>query len=193
MQDKELVELFKEGSYQAFSELYARYYKQLIRSCKQYLKNESDCEDVVHNIFLHLLENRDSLDSISSFSGYVHTLAKNRILDEFKKFDIHSRFAQYILINSKESTNQTEDAIIDDDYTKLLNELIESLSPRQKKVLQLSRIHGFTYKEIAEQLQISVTTVQEHATLALEKIKKYLIQHTDVHFKTVIIFLMFFS
>jgi RNA polymerase sigma-70 factor (ECF subfamily) len=189
--DKELVELLMAGSQQAFEELYIRYKDRLMYFCKRILKDQTKSEDIVHDIFLQLLEKNESLNPELSFWGYLQKLAQNRILDEFRRFDIYSRFAQYIIMNGKDSTIQTESSILDHDYTKLLNELIESLSPKQKEIFQLSRIQGLTYKEIAELKHVSVETVREHAYFALKKIKKYLMQHADLHFKTVITLLMF--
>jgi len=154
----------------------------LMRYCKRLLKDEAGSEDVVHDIFLQLWERRDSLNMISSFSGYLHTLAQNRILNIFRQFDVHSRFTRHILMNRKDATSETEDSVIENDYAKLLNKAIESLSPRQKEIFQLSRIQGLTYKEISELTQISVDTVQEHASLALKKLREYLKQHADIHF-----------
>ena len=178
--DKELLELVMSGSQSAFGELYTRYKGTLMRYCKRFLKDETGSEDVVHDIFLQLWENQDSLNVIKSFSGYLHTLAQNRILNIFRQFDVHSRFARHILTNEKDVTNETEDSIIDNDYAELLNKAIECLSPRQKEIFQLSRIQGFTYKEISELTKISVDTVQEHASLALKKLKGYLKQHADI-------------
>ena len=180
--DKELVALLRKGSEKAFEELYIRYKDRLIYFCKQSMKDETTSEDIVQDIFLHILKTCGSLDPELSFWGYLKTIARNRILDEFKRFDVHSRFVQHIIINGKDSDNQTENRIIDNDYEKLLNEVIESLSPRQKEIFQLSRTHGLIYKEIAEKMQISVETVREHVALALRKIKKHVTQHTDIHF-----------
>ena len=189
LQDKELVALLKEGSQQAFGELYIRYKDQLLYSCKKYLKNEAVTEDIVQDIFTQLWETRDSLHITSSFSGYLFISAKNRILNVYRQMDVHSRFAQYILDNEKEETNETEDAIIENDYADLLNELIECLPQMQKEVFRLNRIEGLTYKEISETLQISVENVRKHASLAVQKMKTNL----DIHIQRVILFLMFFS
>ena len=191
--DKELVALTKKGSRHAFGELYTRYYDPLLYYCRQYLNDTSGAEDTVQEIFLQLWETRDSLNVDLSFSGYVHTLTRNRILYKFRQFDIHSRYAQQILINAQEASNETEDSILDNDYAALLNEWIEKLSPKQKEVFKLSRMEGLTYQEIAELLHISVPTVQTHAYLALKKIKEFLKQHTDIHFQDVIVILILFS
>ena len=193
MQDKELVALFKEGSQQAFVVLFARYKRQLLYLGKRSLKNETELEDMVQDIFLQLWETRDSLNPELSFSGYVYTLMRNRILYRYRNFDVHARYAQHILLNAEDSTNETEDAIIENDFSGLLNEVIESLPPMQKKIFTLSRIEGLSYKEISEILQISIPAIQKHASISLKKIKEHLRHNADIHFQAITTFLIFFS
>jgi RNA polymerase sigma-70 factor (ECF subfamily) len=193
MQDKEIVALFKEGSQKAFEVLYARYKRQLLYLGKRALKNETDLEDMVQDIFVQLWETRDSLNPELSFSGYVFTLMRNRILYRYRHFDVHSRFAQHILINAEDSTNETEDTIIENDFTVLLNGVIENLPPMQKEIFLLSRKEGLTYKEISEMLQISVPAIQKHVSISLKKIKEHLKLHADIHFQAIMPFLIFFS
>ena len=191
-QDRELVELLKNGSQEACGELYARFRERLMFVCKKNMKNDADAEDIVHDVFLQLWENRLLLGEISSFSGYVQTIAKNYAIDKLRHFDVYSRFARKIFMNETNSTNETEDTIIDNDYAKFLDEIIGRLPPMQQKVFRLSRIEKLTYKEIAELLGISPVTVKKHASLALEKIKNQVAQHTDIHLQTIITLLMFF-
>ena len=192
MQDMELVALLRNGSHPAFTELYIRHKDQLLYSCKKYLKNEAATEDMVQDIFTQLWKTRDSLHIVSSFSGYLYTSAQNRIVNTYRQLDVHSRFVRYILGNENEATNETEDSIIEKDYTDLLNEMIESLPPMQKVVFRLNRIEGLTYQEISEKLQISVENVRKHTSLAVKKMKN-LLKHTDIHFQEIIIFLILFS
>ena len=191
-QDRELVESLIGGSQEAFGEVYVRYREWLICLCKQYMRNETDAEDMVHDVFLKVWESRHSLKPELSLSGYVKTIAHNLIFNKIRNFEVHSRFVKNKLMNEIDSNNETEDLIIDNDYSELLDKLIESLSPKQKEVFLLSRKEGYTYKEIADMLNISVETVREHASLALKKIQKQLTQHTDIHFKKIITILMFF-
>ena len=193
-QDQELVELLKEeGSRLAFEALYIRYIKQLKAFCHRLLKDKMRAEDVAHDVFLYVFETYNDLNPQLSFYHYLQTIARNRIMDEFKKIDVHLRYAQQTILHGNEATNQTENLILDHDYAKFLNDLIDHLTPQQKKVFQLSRIQGMTYNEIASTLNLSLPTVQKHASLALEKIKKQLTAHADLHFKTLIIFLIIFS
>ena len=191
-QDKELVALLKDGSQAAFSELYARYKDELFYYCKQYLKDEDGAKDIVQDIFMQLWETHESLNVTSSFGGYIYGSARNRILKLIRQFDVHSRYAQHVLFNAKELTNETEDSIIEKDYADLLNILVERLPPMQKEVFRLYRIEELTYKEIAELLQISGENVRKHASLAMKKMKSLVAKHTDIHFHKVILFLIFF-
>jgi len=171
-QDQELVALFKEGSQKAFEELYIRYKKKLTQFCKYLLRDEIRAEDIAHDVFLHVFETYDALNPELSFIRYLQTIAHNRIMNEFKRFDVHLRYAQSTIIHGNDTTDQTENLILDNDYAELLKEMIDGLTPRQKEIFQLSRIQGLNYNEIAELLHISLPTVQKHASLALEKIKK---------------------
>ena len=180
LQEKELVEMFIGGSQAAFGELYVRYKERLMFLYRRLMKNQTDQEDIVHDIFVQLWELRNSINPELSFSAYLYTMTRNYILKKFRHFDVHARFAQTVLMNATEMTNEMEDEIIYKDYELLLEKAIEKLSPRQKEVYQLSRIQEFTYKEIADMLQLSVETVQEHASLALSKIRKYMRQYADI-------------
>ena len=188
--DNELVELLTGDSREAFGELYIRYKERLMHICKRYLKDEDDVEDIVHDIFVHLWETRHTLDVSLSFSGFMQTITRNYAMDKLRHLDVHARFAEKTLADGIDSTNETEDAIHDNDYAKLLEKLIECLPPKQKEVYRLSRIEGLSYKEIAERLDVPADTVKKYAALALKKIKKQITQYADIHFKTLLILLI---
>ena len=180
--DRELVELLIDSSQPAFNELYARYKNRLMYICKRYLKSEAESEDLVHDIFLRIWETRHFLNPELTFSGYLKTITQNCATDKLRHFEVHSRFAKNVLMNMTDSVNETEDTIIDNDYAKFLNELVDCLPARQKEIFRLSRMEGLTYNEISEMLEISVPAIQKHASLALMKIKEQLIRHADIHF-----------
>ena len=178
-------------SQEAFGELYVRFKKPLLYLCKQYMRNATDAEDIVHDIFLKIWETRHFLKPELSFSGYLQTITENRVKDKLRHLDVHSRFARNILINTKDSTNETELSIIDNDYTKLMNELIEKLPQKQKEIIRLNRIEGLTYKEISELLQMPVGNVRRYASIASKKMKEQLLQYVDIHFLMVVTFFDF--
>ena len=64
---------------------------------------------------------------------------------------------------------------------QLISEAVELLPPQRKKVYQLSRIEGLTHAQIAQQLNISTSTVNNQLTEALHFIKKYLQETADAY------------
>ena len=191
-QDRELVELLIGSSQEAFGELYIRYRKPLMYLCKKYMRTEADAEDIVHDIFLKLWKTRFFLNPDLSFSGYLQTITENYVTDKLRHLDVHLRFAKNILMNNKDSTNETEDMVINNDYTELMNELIEKLPQKQKEIFRLNRIEEHTYQEIAELLQMPVGNVRRYASLASKKIKDHLLQHQKIYIQIVIIILIYF-
>ena len=191
-QDRELVELLIGGSHEALGELYTRYKDLLISFCTKNLKNKADAEDIAQDIFIQIWENRHFINPELSFSGYLQKITQNKVFYTFRQSDVHSRFVRNMLVNGENSTNETEDTIIDNDYAEFLDEIIERLPPMQQKVIRLSRVERLAYKEIAELLHISADTVKKHAALALKKIKTQISQHTDIHLQTIITLMMVF-
>jgi RNA polymerase sigma-70 factor (ECF subfamily) len=180
--EKELIKMLIDGSEYAFGELYAQYKTRLLYFCKRFLKDSVASEDLIQDVFIQIWNTRDSLTPDLSFSGYIYKIVQNRIYNTLRQHAVHSRFVEYVKNNQEQTDCLTEYQILDNDYTRILNEAIDQLSPQQKKIFRLSRENGYTYKEIAEQLQISVPTIQEHASIALKKIKAYLTQFGDISF-----------
>lgn len=174
------------GSVSAFEELYVRHKSRLMYFCKRFLKNDDLAEDLIQDVFIKIWDTKENLDPDLSFAKYLHISVQNRILNMFRQFDVHSRFADSVIKAAEQANNQTECQVIDNDYAALLDMAIETLSPRQREVFYLSRTMGLTYREIAKSMQISVPMVQQHASIALEKIRKHLKLHTDIDFKTII-------
>lgn len=181
IKEKKLVELFKNASNQAFGELYVRYYDRLVNYCMHYNIERDEAKDIVQDVFLQIWEKRTYLDVNLCFSGYLHAIARNKVLQKFRQFDVHSRYAQHLICNAKEINNDTEKSIEYNDYANLLNSLIQDLSPRQREIFKLSRVDKLTYKEISTLLNITVLTVQTHVYIVLKKIKKFLENHDIVY------------
>jgi len=72
-------------------------------------------------------------------------------------------------------TDDVEKSLEEKNIKELIAQALEQLSPRQREIFELSRNRGLSHKEIAEQLGLSVYTVQDHIKNALEKIRAYLI------------------
>ena len=117
-----------------------------------------------------------SLNPNVPFGPYVYTIVKNRILNLLAGLDRELELRDKIRSASLDSTNETEDSVLDTDLNALLDKALETLTPQQKRVFDMSRKDMKSHKEIADSLGISVYTVQQHISTALKVIRAFLAQ-----------------
>lgn len=134
-------------------------------------------EDVIQDVFLKLWKNREQLADVEQFGGYIYRMAQHHVLNAFR------RMAKEALIMA-ELTRTTEAASADAGEQLRIREVREKLQyaldhlpPKQKLVYTLSREQGLKHEEIARQLNISPSTVNNHMIAALRSIRQQLGPH----------------
>jgi RNA polymerase sigma-70 factor, ECF subfamily len=185
----ELVKLLKKGDMAAFDSIYNKYCHKLYEFVFMYLKQEEDAEEIVQEVFIKIWESRSKIDIYSSFESFLFTIAYNETMSLLRKRVSEIKSREYL-----KSLQQidTADQIIDEIQYKELNHrvqlLLEQLTPRQKEIYLLSREEGLTHEEIAQKLNISKSTVNNH----LVNIIKYLRSHIDNSLAVNILFICLF-
>ncbi|KKB45690.1 RNA polymerase sigma-70 factor [Parabacteroides gordonii] len=187
--DTDLITLIIHDDEAAFSELYIRYKDKLHYFCLSLLKSEEETNDIVQEIFIRVWESRVFINPDLSFSSFLYTMARNRVLNYFRDMDIDAKAKSILAQNKPVEEDVIESDLIYTEYQNILKEAIEQLSPQRKKVFNMSRMDNLTHKEIAEQLGISVNTVQEHISESLRFIKTYFGKHSDISI-SVLLYLM---
>lgn len=178
--DKELSTLLIQEDEAAFSELYVRYKDKLYYFCLQLLKSNEEASDIVQEIFIRIWESRFFIDPERSFSSFLYTMARNRILNYFRDVDIDTKVKE-ILVTQKVAEEETVDSqLIYREYQQILQDAIGQLPPQRQRIFNMSRLENKSHKEIASELGISVNTVQEHISEALRFIKTYFNRHADM-------------
>lgn len=178
--DRHLVVALKDGGEIAFRELFFKYGKKLYYfSRKQSLSHEL-AEGVVQECFAKLWEVRATLDPDLSFQSYIFTIAKNLIYNKSRKHLNRLLFEKHLLAENNNLTENTEDTILTNDYKRVVSDIITELSPRVQKIFRMNRFEGRSNQEIADQLGISKSTVENQIHMALKHIKKELVLRTDL-------------
>jgi len=163
----------KKGDKESFESLFKTYYAPLCLFARNYIPNNDDCEELVQAFFLNLWEKRKELTITSSVKNYLFSSVRNRCFNYLKHQRIKQTY-QTAMLNSSEADNFDSIAFLEIDLMEKINSCIESLPPKRKEIFLLSREQGLKYREIAEQLGISIKTVEAQMGLALKDLRDQL-------------------
>lgn len=178
--DAQLVMLLVQDDEAAFKELYVRYKDKLFSFCFSFLKAEDETQDMVQEIFIRIWEIRHFLEPRSSFSSFLYTVARNRVLNYLRDVDTRTQAHYALQMRKNDPSDTVESEMIYREYQKILSDAIEQLPLQRKRIFNMSRMENLSHKEIASQLDISVYTVQEHISEALRFIRIYFSKHSDL-------------
>ena len=180
-QEKILIAGLIQDDESAFCELYALYKNRLMFFAMKFLKSKEFAEDVFQDAFTSVWQNRRFLNPDSPFAPYVYTIVKNRILNLLAGIEKEQQLKNIILSGSVDMTNDTEDKILDDDLNQQLEKALLDLTLQQRRIFDMSRKEMKSHKEIAEELNISVYTVQQHISASLKVIRSYLVKYSGTY------------
>ena len=178
-----------EGDENAFCELYAAYKNRLIYFAMRFLKSREYAEDVFQDAFAVVWQTRRFINPDTSFSSYLYTIVRNRILNQLRDMANEDQLKEQILSQAIDSTNETNNHILLNDLKEIIARALEQLTPRQREVFKMSRELQMSHKEIAEALGVSVHTVQEHISLSLKVIRSYLTKYSSTSADVLLILL----
>jgi RNA polymerase sigma-70 factor (ECF subfamily) len=168
----ELVVLLKASDYDAFSDIFTMYCKQVYAFCCKSLLRE-DAEEIVQNVFMAVWENRHKVDTQYSFPSYLFSIAKYQIYNAIRQKVAQRVFMEKYLQQPDNSSEIPEeyDDFIPGLKTKMKN-AIRQLPDRQREIFVMSRIYQLTYKDIAEKLGISENTVDTSIRRSLNTLRE---------------------
>ncbi|WP_020528897.1 RNA polymerase sigma factor [Flexithrix dorotheae] len=186
LDEKKLFCQLKNGSSNAFEQLYVAYKAPAFKFCYSLLKDRDEAEGMVQDVFLQLWVKRSRLNTEASFKSYLFSCLRNKAYDFFKlvkrneslKSDLWQR------IKLLQELDEEEDETL---VFESLKKAVDTLPNGRKHILQLRYEGGKSYKEIAEQLNISIHTVKNQ----LIKAKHHLKTHVDISLIMVLIFSIF--
>ena len=163
-----------EGDEDAFCELYAAYKNRLIYFAMRFLKSREYAEDIFQDAFTVVWQGRRFINPDASFSAYLYTIVRNRILNQLRDLAKQDKLREQILSQAVDYTNNTKETVFANDLRQFIVRALQQLTPRQREIFEMSREQQMSHREIAEALGISVNTVQESISISLRILRTYL-------------------
>ena len=162
----------------ALNTLFAQHYEKLCRFANTYLRQPPEAEEIVADVFVYLWKNRHQLSIEKNLKSYLYISVRHAALAALKKQQPWYEDIDDILLETDFADVATpEQTLVHKELQQHIDLAIGALPHRCKQVFMMSRFDDLTYREIAEILNISENTVENHLVRALGHLRKALKQY----------------
>ncbi len=169
----EIQNRLNAGDGAALELLFLRYYNDLCRYLIIFLKDENVAKNIVQDLFLYLWENHTNIDFKKSLESYLYQACRFNALIYLRNENRHEKSHEKIRGSSIEECSDVSSDMEVKELNRIINEAIALLPDRCRQIFILSRSRGLSYHEIASQLEISVSAVDNQVNIAIKKIKRH--------------------
>ena len=162
-----------------FKDVYVTYYSRMKHFAQEYVLSEADAENIVQDVFLEVWKRRDVLAYHVNLIAFLFTSVKNECLDFLQHKVIEEKAVTHIkeeytrTLQMKYESLEAFDGgfFSEDDIETLITKAIDSLPEKCREIFIKSKIEGKRQKEIAEELGVSINTIETQMGIAYKKLK----------------------
>ena len=170
--EKDLLVQVSQGNELAFRQLFNMYRGKLYSYILKITESKETAEDAVHDVFLKIWINKESLPEILNLNAYLYRMAHNHAYNGFRRMAKETLVMAELERQSGYETSNPDDKLLRKEVRKFIQDAVNKLTPQQKEVFRMSREEGLKQEEIAQRLNISIFTVKKHLTDALNYLRK---------------------
>jgi RNA polymerase sigma factor (sigma-70 family) len=165
LRDMENILAIKNGEHAAFVDVYHAYHVKVFRFYLKRVMLPETAKDLTQQCFIRLWEFRHTLSTEHALEKQLFVIARSILINHLKKAATLNK----LKVATEETTTS---AIAHFEVSDQLKTALEQLPPVRRKILTLKLVQGYTNKEIAEHLFISVKTVEDHVNKAFKYLKQ---------------------
>jgi RNA polymerase sigma-70 factor (ECF subfamily) len=184
MSDIEIIELLKQGNEQAFKKLVETHQKLVVNTCFGMVQNREDAEDIAQDVFIEVYRNIKKFRADSKLSTWLYRIAVNRSLNHIRDNKRNRWFYSFedeVATKNREiqqlrssKADQPEFELENKQRAIILHEAISNLPKNQKVAFTLSKYEELSYQEIAEVMELSVSSIESLLFRAKKGLQKKL-------------------
>jgi RNA polymerase sigma-70 factor, ECF subfamily len=169
-QIKHWSESIRQSDRGAFDELFRYLYPQLVYFAMRFTKQKASACDIVQDAFVILWNKREEIDPEQSLKAYMFKIVKNRSINWIRKSDNNNEPIDERMNHLTSDTDEvnTQASKLSLQFRIWINQLPE----RQQEAFELSRFEGLNHDEIAEVMNVSPKTVNNHIVAALSTLRE---------------------
>jgi RNA polymerase sigma factor (sigma-70 family) len=176
----DLITQLQRGCPVAFDRLYAQYSRELIRSVFYQVSDIEVAKDIIQEVFLMLWRKRATAGRYNSVKIFLYKVARDLIIDHYRKAAGYKKMTDRVLLYAVDFHSHSEDALHYKETKAMIDDAISTLTPHQQVIYRKSRLEGRGHEEIAEELGISKSTVNNQIVKANKKVVAFLERYDTV-------------
>lgn len=187
---KDILQKIKSGEESSFEKVYRYYYPRLIYFAKQYVLDAEVSKNIVQDVFTELWDKRHTLREDTNLQAWLFTVTKNKSLkiisqqQSRQNYDTHIKTRQ-LDVNYKSLSDFDTSNLVFEELQIQIQASLEKLPPACRKVFEMSRFEDKKNREVAEEMNLSIKTVEAQISKALRLLK------TDLKYYLPLIYILF--
>jgi len=171
--DSQIFEAIKRDDHGAYEIVFREYYRPMTTYAFRFLHDLAESESIVQDVFLRLWQKRREIMITSSLQNYLFRSVKNHCINHIEHNKIKTNYQAMVIRNEDDRTEYNE-FFLEYGLKLKIQAAIAALPEKRQEIFRLAREDGLKYREIADQLKISVKTVETQMTLALKQLRESL-------------------
>lgn len=185
MEDSLLISQIESGNEEAFRILVIRFQDHVYNTCFGYVRNEMTAQDLAQEVFIEVFRSISQFNKKSQLSTWIYRIAVNKCLDHIRYMSRDKRSAAELRLEDAEHYD-----VKDSDYNpaariqkaqqaEILHAQLAKLAESQRTALVLCNFEGLSYKEAAEVMEVSVSSIESLLFRAKKRLKELLAEYYD--------------
>ncbi|MGD1982053.1 MAG: sigma-70 family RNA polymerase sigma factor [Flavobacteriales bacterium] len=183
LEDHELVAQYRSGNEQAFEVLIRRHQKRIFLQIYSKVQDADVADDLFQETFIKIIRSlrKDNYEEKGKFLPWAIRVANNTTLDHFRRESRKKEFrpsGEFTVFDTYGEVDQSyEQEVIEAQINEDLYKLIKFLPEDQRKVLELRIFCNYSFKEIAEETDVSINTALGRMRYAVSNMQKLMVKH----------------
>lgn len=172
--DQQVFSNIKSGDTASFEMLFKTYYEQLCRFALSFLRDPDDAEETVQAVFIGFWEKRQTIHVDTSLKAYLYRSVRNACLNEIKRVKVRKMHADSLMVEGEPQSQPSDHLAIRQELEEKIQEALQALPEQCRLIFKMSRFEELKYQEIADQLNLSIKTVENQMGKALKIMRSQL-------------------
>jgi len=162
---------FREGDHAAFRLVFNTWYQSLYYFTKKLTGNKEEAEEIALNSFQKLFERREQIDSPAAIKSFLYVTARNNCFDYLRAVKVLKSRQKQFAVTMQDDSFFLYEYEIKDELVELVRKAINNLPAECSRIFKMLFYENLTPNEVAEILQISVSTVYNQKSRAMQALR----------------------